>query len=187
MAIIDLQGFFSDMKEHVSGHGFHVHDERHYLETYSNRQMWEVDLHPDNACGGPLDMVMTLEAEARTLIAFEDEVAMTGPDGQPHEDLTIPLGFGFMLPPLVERPDPLVLAVDLGEIGGVGLPLSVSTVRSLAALADRPECTINIASRIDVPLAHVYNRQDIDCDLIDRAHDVCEFLLDRAPAWMGES
>ena len=55
MAAIDIAGFVADLKDHAVDHGFHVHDERHFVETYSLRQAWEVDLHPEEACGGPLD------------------------------------------------------------------------------------------------------------------------------------
>ena len=56
LAIIDIAGFITDLKDHATHHGFHVHDERHFVETYSMRQAFEVDLHPEHACGGPLDL-----------------------------------------------------------------------------------------------------------------------------------
>ena len=186
MAVVDLHRFISDIKNHVPDHGFHVHEDRHFVETYSNRQMWEVDLHPDNACGGPLDLVVALEAEARTLIAFEDEVVQAGPDRAPDDAITVPLTFGFILPPLADEPDLLVLATDLAGIGGPDLPLQVSSQHSYAAVTDRPEHTISITSRIDLPLLQVYERRDISCDLLERAHDVCEFLLNCAPAWLHD-
>ena len=43
MAAIDIAGFVSELKDHAIDHGFHVHDERHFVETYSLRQTWEVD------------------------------------------------------------------------------------------------------------------------------------------------
>ncbi|MEZ5137184.1 MAG: hypothetical protein R2699_19610 [Acidimicrobiales bacterium] len=46
MAVIDVAGFVADLKDHAVDHQFHVHDERHFVETYSLRQSWEVDLHP---------------------------------------------------------------------------------------------------------------------------------------------
>jgi hypothetical protein len=46
VAVIDLAGFVADLKDHAVEHGFHVHDERHFVESYSLRQNWEVDLHP---------------------------------------------------------------------------------------------------------------------------------------------
>ena len=40
MAALDVAGFVSDLKDHAADHGFHVHDERHFVETYSLRQAW---------------------------------------------------------------------------------------------------------------------------------------------------
>ena len=75
MAVIDVAGFVADLKDHAVDHGFHVHDERHFVETYSLRQAWEVDVHPEEACGGPLDLHLALEIEPRVVLAFEDLVA----------------------------------------------------------------------------------------------------------------
>ena len=38
MAVIDVAGFVADLKSQAIDHGFHVHDERHFVETYSLRQ-----------------------------------------------------------------------------------------------------------------------------------------------------
>ncbi|HAI64876.1 MAG TPA: hypothetical protein DCM13_08340, partial [Acidimicrobiaceae bacterium] len=118
MAVIDLQGFVADLKDHVAEHGFHVHDERHFIETYTNRQTWEIDLHPDRACDGPLDLHVAIEVDPRTLIAFEDEVARVGETGEPDTSIVFPVTFSFALPPLPASPDLLILATDLAGIGG---------------------------------------------------------------------
>jgi len=90
VSLIDLHGFVANLKDHVSEHGFHVHGDRHFVETYSNRQTWEVDLHPDDACGGPLDMVLCIEAESRTLLTFEDDVNSRPEDEDPDDAITVP-------------------------------------------------------------------------------------------------
>ena len=54
MAVVDVAGFVAELKLHAADHGFHIHDERHFVETYSLRQVWEVDVHPEEACGGGL-------------------------------------------------------------------------------------------------------------------------------------
>ena len=43
---VDLAGTVTYLKDHAVEHGFHVHDERHFVETYTLRQAWEVDVHP---------------------------------------------------------------------------------------------------------------------------------------------
>ena len=75
MAVIDVAGFVADLKGHAVDHGFHVHDERHFVETYSLRQLWEVDLHPEEACGGPLDLHLSLEVDPRLVDDTEGTVA----------------------------------------------------------------------------------------------------------------
>ncbi|RMH80733.1 MAG: hypothetical protein D6683_04935 [Actinomyces sp.] len=177
----------ADLKDHVTEHGFHVHDERHFVETYTNRQTWEIDLHPDRACSGPLDIHVSMEVDPRTLIAFEDEVTRVGEDGTPSEDITVPLVIGFVLPPLPASPDLLVLATDLAGIGGLQLPLEVSAVDSFGAVTDAPERAVSIVGRVEVPLARIYLGQEVLCDVLDRAAEVAEFLLDRAPAWLGDA
>ncbi len=94
MAYIDVAGFVADLKEHAVDHGFHVHDERHFVETYSLRQTWEVDLHPEEACNGPIDLHLALDVEPRTLLSFDDEVAkLEEPEETPADNFQFPLDF----------------------------------------------------------------------------------------------
>ena len=74
MAVLDVAGFVADLKDHAVEHGFHVHDERHFVESYSLRQTWEVDLHPEEGCEGPVDLYLSLEIDPRVLLGFEDAV-----------------------------------------------------------------------------------------------------------------
>ena len=69
---IDIAGFITYLKDHAVEHGFHVHDERHFIETFSLRQSWEVDLHPESACDGPLDLNLAFDVEPRVLLRMED-------------------------------------------------------------------------------------------------------------------
>ena len=85
MPAVDIPGFVTDLKAHAVEHGFHIHAERHFVETYSLGQTWEVELHPEEACGGPLDLHLTLEIDPRVLLSFEDEIVerdgeVVGPD-----------------------------------------------------------------------------------------------------------
>jgi hypothetical protein len=188
VAVIDVAGFVADLKDHAVDHGFHVHDERHFVETYSMRQAWEVDLHPENACGGPLDLHLALEVEPRTLLAFEDEVlALPDEDAEPTDTFKIPLVFTWTLPPLVHGPDLLVLATELAGIGGPDLPLEVSAVDSFAAVTDAPVRSLTIVARVEVSLAKIYLGQELLCDVLDRCFTVSEFLVDRAPVWLDEA
>src|SRR5437879_7160453 len=92
VAVIDVAGYVSELKNHAVDHGFHVHDERHFVETYSLRQLWEVDLHPEEACNGPIDLHLSLEVDPRALLGFEDEVIkQDDPDADPPRGFTFPL------------------------------------------------------------------------------------------------
>src|SRR5881628_2397854 len=156
MAVIDVAGYVAEIKEHAVDHGFHVHDERHFVETYSLRQAWEVDLHPEEACNGPLDLHLSLEVDPRQLLAFEDAVLSLGDTDDPDDAFHFPLLFTWTLPPLPKGPDLLVLATELAGVGGTDLPLEVSAIDSFAAVTDAPERSLSIVSRILVELAAVY-------------------------------
>ena len=186
MAAIDIAGFVTDAKLHATEHGFHVHDERHFVETYTLRQNWEVDLHPESACGGPLDLHLSLEVDPRVLLAFEDRVMDLDDDEEEPEDaFHIPLYFTWGVPPLASPPDLLILATDLAGIGGPALPIEISGIDSYA-VSDAPERRLSIVGRMEVSLADVYMGRRQLCDVFDRCHDVSEFLLDRVDGWMAE-
>lgn len=186
MAVIDVAGFVADLKDHAVDHQFHVHDERHLVETYSLRQVWEVDLHPEDACGGPLDLHLALEVDPRTMLAFEDRMMELPEGADPPEGYAFPLIFTWALPPLPRSPDLLVLATELAGVGGTDLPLEVSAIDSYAAVTDAPERSLTIVSRIEVGLDRIFLGQEQLCEVLDTCHEVSTYLLDRAPAWLDE-
>ena len=189
MAVIDIAGFVSDLKSHAVDHGFHVHDERHFVETYSLRQLWEVDLHPEEACTGPIDLHVSLEIDPRTLLSFEDVVlAMDDPDDEPQGDFTFPLVFTWAFPPLTNPPDLLVLATEVAGLGGIDLPLEISAIDSFQKVTDAPERSLSVIGRVPISLAMVY-RGDSEtvCPLLDKCREISLDLLERVPAWIGDS
>jgi hypothetical protein len=189
LAVIDVAGFIADVKGHAIDHGFHVHDERHFVETYSLRQLWEVDLHPEEACSGPIDLHLSLEVDPRALLGFEDEVVkMADPDDTPPAGFAFPMLFTWTLPPLSFPPDLLILAIELGGVAGVDLPVEVSAIDSFASVTDAPERSLSIVARLSVDLADVYTNGDEPlCATLDRCKDVSLFLLERAPIWLDEA
>jgi hypothetical protein len=184
VAIIDVPGFIADLKDHAVDHAFHVHDERHFIETYSMRQAWEIDLHPEDACGGPLDLHLALEVDPRIMIRFEDQMLELPDTADPVEGMAFPLIFTWALPPLRYPPDLLVLATELAGRGGIDLPLEVSAIDSFAAVTDAPERSLTIVSRIDVGLDRIYLGQEHLCDLLDTCHTVSTYLLEHASKWL---
>ena len=188
MAVIDVPGFVAELKDHVVDPGFHVHDERHFVETYSLRQAWEVDLHPEEGCGGPLDLHLALEVDPRVLLSFEDLVMEMSEGDEPPDLQSFPLHFTWSLPPLPSGPDLLVLATDLAGIGGTALPLEVSEIDSFASVTDAADRTVGIVGKVDVSLARVYlGEAELLCDVLERCLSVSQYLLERAPAWLGSA
>ncbi|MFT7600540.1 MAG: hypothetical protein ACI8TP_003483 [Acidimicrobiales bacterium] len=186
MAIIDVPGFVADLKDHAADHGFHVHDERHFVETYSLRQAWEVDLHPERACGGPLDLHVAVELDPRVMLAFEDKMMEIPEDEEPPQGYELPMIFTWALPPLPKGPDLLVLATELAGIGGPELPIEIAAIDSTAAVTDAPERTLSITGRLEFDFADLFMRRENLCDTLDRCHAISEFVLDRSPVWLDE-
>jgi len=186
MAILDVPGFVADLKDHATDHGFHVHDERHFIETYSMRQAWEVDLHPERACGGPLDLHLAIEIDPRTLLMFEDAMLELPEESEPPPGFEFPLIFTWVMPPLPKGPDLLRLATDLAGIGGPALPLEVSAIDSTASVTDAPERTLSIQAKLELTLGDLFMHRENLCEVFDRCYEVSEFLLDRAPVWLDE-
>ncbi len=183
MAAIDVAGYVAELKDHAVDHGFHVHDERHFVETYSLRQVWEVDLHPEEGCGGPVDLHLALEVEPRVLLAFEDVVAELPEDEEPADDFHFPLIFTWALPPLPKSPDLLVLATDLAGVSGPDLPLEVSAIDSFGSVTDAPERSLTVVARQQVSLAQVLAGEEQLCEVLDRCLGVSRYLLEQSPSW----
>jgi len=186
MAVIDIAGFVADLKDHAVEHGFHVHDERHFVESYSLRQNWEVDLHPEEGCEGPVDLYLSLEIDPRVLLGFEDAVIERADLEDPPDDFHFPINFTWALPPLPHGPDLLVLATELAARGGPDLPLEVSAIDSFPSATDAPERSLTIAARQEVSLARVLGGEELLCEVLDRCLNVSRYLLERAPAWLGD-
>lgn len=185
VAVIDIPGFVAELKDHAIEHQFHIHDERHFIETYSMRQAWEVDLHPIQACGGPLDLHLSIDLDPRILLNFEDQLLDMPEDAEPETGLTVPLVLTWILPPLAEAPDLLVLATDLAGVGGIDLPIKVAAIDSTAQVTDAPERTLSLTASLELSLDDLFMHRELLCDIFDRCLRVSEFLLDRAPAWLG--
>jgi hypothetical protein len=183
VAVIDVAGYVSEIKDHAVDHGFHVHDERHFVETYSLRQLWEVDLHPEEACRGPLDLHLALEVDPRVLLSFEDLVVDLPDDTEPPDEFHFPLTFNWALPPLTQAPDLLRLTIDLAGVGGIDLPLEVSASDSFPSATDAAERRLTIVARQQISLARVMAGEEMLCEVFDRCLAVSRFLLDRAPEW----
>lgn len=185
MAAIDIAGFVADLKDHGVDHGFHVHDERHFIETYSLSQSWEIVMHPEEACGGYLDLHAALEVDPRVLLSFEDHLFDKAETfEEPDDDFQLNLFFNWGLPPLKAPPDLLVLSTELAGVGGPDLPLEISAIDSFAAVTDAPERRLGIIGSVQISLAGVFMGREQLCRELDLAHEVSLYLTDRATQWI---
>ncbi len=181
---IDIAGFITYLKDHAVEHGFHVHDERHFIETYSLRQSFEVDLHPESACTGPLDLNLAFDVEPRILLKLEDAVnEMDAEFVEPEDDFRIPLYFNWGLPPLGDPPDLIILSAELAGVGGPDLPIEVSAVDSFGALSQHADRRLSLVGRVEVSLVDVMMGRETLCETLDRCRDVSEYLVVQAEDW----
>ena len=137
MMAVDIASTVTYLKDHAIEHGFHVHDERHFVETYTLRQAWEIDVHPAEACSGPLDLHISLDVDPRLLLKFED-LLNENPDipEDPDGEYVVTFYFNWAMPQMKHAPDLIVLSAELAGMGGIDLPIEVRSVRSMGALSD---------------------------------------------------
>lgn len=181
---VDIPGFIADFKEHATDHGFHVHDERHFVETYSLRQSWEVDVHPEAGCGGPLDLHVALDVDPTVVLALRERLETMSDFEEPPDEYHLDLYFNWAVPPLHHPPDLLVLATDLAGVGGLTLAVEVTAVDSYSDVMGAPERRLQLTGKTQVSLVDVLMGRDQLCDVLDKSREVSEYLLDRVGGWM---
>jgi hypothetical protein len=184
---VDLASTITYLKDHALEHGFHVHDERHFIETYTLRQSWEIDVHPAEACSGPLDLHIALDVDPRLLLKLEE--ALSESDDVPDDSddaYAVSFLFNWSLPPLNNPPDLIMLSADLGGIGGIDLPIEVSSVQSMGALAATQDQRLSVVGAAKRSLVDLMFRQDAFCEILDRVHDVSMFFIENADRWTND-
>jgi len=185
---VDLASTITYLKDHALEHGFHVHDERHFIETYTLRQSWEIDVHPAEACAGPLDLHIAVDVDPRLLLKFEDALGETDDVPEdPEGDYTVTFYFNWSLPPLESPPDLIVLSAELAGIGGIDLPIEVSSVESMGALASAQDRRLSVVGAVKRSLVDLMFKQDSLCEVLDRVHEVSMHLVENADKWTGEA
>jgi hypothetical protein len=181
---VDIAGFVTDFKEHATEHGFHVHDERHFVETYSLRQSWEVDVHPEAGCGGPIDLHVALDVDPNVLLSLRSELEEMADFEEPPDEYFLDLYFNWAVPPLRDPPDLLVLATDLAGLGGLDLPIEVTAVDSFADVIGAPERRLQLTGKSQVSLVDILMGREQLCEVLDSAREVSHYLLDGVAGWM---
>ena len=184
---VDLASTITYLKDHALEHGFHVHDERHFIETYTLRQSWEIDVHPAEACAGPLDLHIALDVDPRLLLKLEEALSESDDVPEDTDDAyEVTFLFNWSLPPLDNPPDLIMLSADLGGIGGIDLPIEVSSVQSMGALASAQDQRLSVVGAAKRSLVDLMFRQDSFCEVLDRVHDVSMFFIENADRWTNE-
>ncbi len=164
----------------------------HFVETYSLRQLWEVDVHPEEACSGPIDLHLSLEVDPRALLGFEDEVVKTRRPRRAEPPRRLPV------PPAVHldvaaapraRPTCSCWPPSWPASAVVDLPVEVSAIDSFAS-GHRRACERSAVARrphpgVASPTCTSATRKRF-ADVLDRCKDVSLFLLDRAKDWLGD-
>jgi hypothetical protein len=185
---VDISSTITYLKDHAMEHGFHVHDERHFVETFTLRQAWEIDVHPAEACSGPLDLHISLDVEPRLLLRFEDALN-ENPDipEDASNEYAVTFYFNWSLPQMQNPPDLIVLSAELGGIGGIDFPIEVRSVQSMGALSEAQDERLSVVGVVDRSLVELMFHQDSLCDVLDRVHEVSMFMVEHAEEWTGEA
>ncbi len=182
MAAIDLPGFVSQLKDHLVEHNFHIHEEKHFVETYSLRQSWNIYLHPEDACNGPMDLKVSLTVGARELLSFEDKVA-TEEDSE-IEPFPLSVSFEWELPPIKGSLDTLTLALDLTRFGDLDFPISVGVRHEYKTVTDQPVRHLVVQAEHSFSLNQVFSGEEFPCKCIITAMEVSRHLLEQSSQWL---
>ena len=181
---VDIAGFVTDLKEHATEHGFHVHDERiSSRPTPCASHGKSISIRRRD--GGPIDLHVALDVDPKVILSLREALDEMDSDFEEPENVYhLDLFFNWAVPPLHSPPDLLVLATDLAGLAGVTLPVEVSAIDSYGAVTDAPERRLTLTGRASVSLVDVLMGLDQLCDVLDRSHEVSEYLLDRVGGWM---
>lgn len=186
MSLVHIPAFIEEVKETAASHGFHVHDQRHFIETNSMRQSWEIDMHPEMACGGPVDMHFGLEVDPRIVLGFTDAVMESVGESFP-KDYELPISFNWSMPPLTYSPDLLVLATELAAVGGTDLPLEISAVDHYQAILDAPTRSMGIITRTTLPVRDIVLDEYDFTKLFTQLFSVTKYLVEQIGTWLDET
>lgn len=192
--MLDLQAFVAGLKDHVLDHGFHIYDERHYIETYSGEQVWYIGLHLENSCDGPIAVELILTASTRALLKFED--ALAEPDDEESSDalneemaarIVVPLTLEVSASPLATAPDLLVLATEVAARSHPAVPMKPTLTSRVELLDEGEEYCLHITGKVWVPLFGIYQGDELKevCAVLDSGRAVCRHLCEEIDSWMG--
>jgi hypothetical protein len=118
------------------------------------------------------------------VLSLRDQLDSMDDFEEPPDEYHLDLYFNWAVPPLHDPPDLLVLATDLAGVGGLTLVVEVSAVDSYADVIGSPERRLQLTGKTQVSLVDVLMGREQLCDVLDRAREISEYLLDRVGGWM---
>lgn len=184
MAIIDLAGFVSQLKDHFVEHKFHIHEERHMVETYSLIQSWEIDLHPETACNGAVDLIVSMTIDPRSLLFFEDKIAELEDSAHETDASPFEIDFAWSLPPIKDTVNILSLTLDLTRFGDLQFPIEVGVRDDFKSVTDSAVRHLLVSAKHVFSLNQIYNGEEVPCEVVTKAFEISSHLLDRSAQWL---
>lgn len=175
MAFIDVPGFIADLKGFAIDEGFHVHDERHFVETYSLRQWWEVDIHPEAGCGSQMDLHISLDVDPRILLAFEDAASTANDLADIPDDFFFPLTLTWSSPLPLEESKLRALGNRVRTM--TSLSVELASTDSYSVVGEALERRATITARHGMSLRSIAEGTEHVEQVLAEAHDISLFLL----------
>ena len=123
---------------------------------------WEVDLHPEEGCEGPVDLYLSLEIDPRVLLGFEDAVIERGRRRGPARRLPLPAQLHVGAAAACRTaPTCSCSPPSSPASGGPDLPLEVSAIDSIPAAPTRRSARCGSSPTSGVAAAHPRRRRGL--------------------------
>jgi hypothetical protein len=175
MAFIDVPGFIADLKGFAIDEGFHVHDERHFVETYSLRQWWEVDIHPEAGCGSQMDLHISLDVDPRILLAFEDAASTASELSEIPDDFFFPLTLTWSSPLPMPEAQLRKLGAQVRKM--TSLTIELAATDSYSVVGEALERRATITARHGMSLRSIAEGTEHVERVLAEAHEISLYLL----------
>ena len=187
----NISSYGVELRDHFLGHGFHWTGESHNVDMISLEQVLRSCLHPEEGCGGPVGLHMTIRWPAEAHLEVQQWLNDSDPDEPFPEHFQLPLEFEVALPPLENPPDLLATWMELLErFEGTPLRVDVSGSDHIESPTEPPRREMVITATSHIPLRHLFAEDDdlgdqehLTCNMITSLHDLCTSILENVDQW----
>ncbi len=169
-------------------HGFHWTAESHNLDMINLEQVLHCCLHPEEGCGGPVGLHMTIRWPGEDHLDVQDWMSEHGPNEPLPASFELPAEFTLTLPPLENPPDLLGTWIELLK-RFEGSLLRVEVSGSDRIEPPRRDMEITASSQIPLRLLLAAEGDDTDddgypiCEMIDSLRDLCLSISKNVEQW----